>query len=195
MSLRYALLGLLSLRPMSGYEMKKVIDDSVRHFWAADRSQIYRTLATLVEEGLADRRTVVQDDRPNRHVHELTEEGLAAFDAWLVTPVHEPPVREPFLLRLFFADRLPPAAVRDLLQRRREQAGEHLAALQTISTADGDGELGSLLRDATLEYGISQARAEIAWAEATLRRLQRVGTDATGADGATDHTPGDPAPH
>ena len=48
MSLEYAILGFLSYKPFSGYEMKKAFDNSVRHFWYADQSQIYRTLARAV---------------------------------------------------------------------------------------------------------------------------------------------------
>jgi DNA-binding PadR family transcriptional regulator len=91
MSLRHAILGILSIQPMSGYDLKKVVNGSVGHFWTADQSQIYRTLATLVTDGLATRRTVPQDDRPNRHVHSITDAGteqLSFAAAGTVTAVN-----------------------------------------------------------------------------------------------------------
>jgi hypothetical protein len=44
MSLEFAILGFLNYQPYSGYDLKKIFDTSVRHFWPADQSQIYRTL-------------------------------------------------------------------------------------------------------------------------------------------------------
>ncbi|MEU8896143.1 PadR family transcriptional regulator [Nocardia sp. NPDC048505] len=174
MSLRHAILGLLSLAPMSGYDLKKTIDQSVGHFWAADQSQVYRTLAELVEHGLASRRTVVQQERPNMHVHSVTERGLAELDSWLTSAPRTPPVRDPFLARLFFADRLPPGRTAELLHARRREVTEQLTALQAISIPAEAAGLGETLRLATLDYGIAAAEAELAWLERTQRRLERI---------------------
>ncbi|MEV0248847.1 PadR family transcriptional regulator [Nocardia sp. NPDC050712] len=174
MSLRHAILGLLAIEPMSGYEVKKTIDASVGHFWAADQSQVYRTLADLVDHGLAARRTVVQEERPNMHVHSLTELGAAELDAWLVAPLRMPPTRDPFLARLFFADRLPPGGIAEVLDaRRRELAGE-LAALRAIAVPAAAADLGAALRLATLDYGITVVEAELAWLDRTQRELERI---------------------
>jgi PadR family transcriptional regulator AphA len=54
MSLEYSILGFLSYKPFSGYDLKKAFDNSVRHFWYADQSQIYRTLARLTEQGYVE---------------------------------------------------------------------------------------------------------------------------------------------
>lgn len=178
MSLRHAILGILAIEPMSGYDLKKVIDQSVAHFWQADQSQVYRTLATLVSEGLATRRTVLQDDRPNMHVHTATGLGLAELDDWLTSPLPTPVLREPFLARLFFAGRLPREDVLRLLAERRRVVEEALAALEAVaadvaaeaSTPDG---LGPVLRLATLDYGLVHDRAELSWLDATTERIQR----------------------
>ncbi len=52
MSLEYAILGFLNYHPYTGYDLKKIFDTSIRHFWPADQSQIYRTLARLTERVL-----------------------------------------------------------------------------------------------------------------------------------------------
>jgi len=114
MSLRYVHLGFLSLKPLSGYDLKRLFDDSVRHFWTADQVQIYRTLGQLADEGLVEVRVIEQEKRPDRKAHRITAAGLVALD-WLRSPLEPVPVREPFLLRLFFAGRLPKAEVLPLL--------------------------------------------------------------------------------
>jgi PadR family transcriptional regulator, regulatory protein AphA len=173
MSLRHAILGILSIQPMSGYDLKKTIDQSVGHFWTADQSQVYRTLAALVEDGLASRRTVAQDERPNLHLHTVTDRGLVALDEWLASPLQTPPMREPFLARLFFADRMPPEAIRELLEVRRREVGEQLAALEAIAVSVDDADIGQVLRLATLANGIAHAKTELEWLDDTARRLER----------------------
>ncbi|NED97716.1 PadR family transcriptional regulator [Phytoactinopolyspora alkaliphila] len=174
MSLRHAILGLLSIQPMSGYELKKVIDESVGHFWTADQSQVYRTLSTLVDDGLASRRTVVQEDRPNLHLHSATDRGLAELDTWLASPLQTPPIREPFLARLFFADRLPADRIQKLVDTRRQEVAEQLAALEAIAVPANATEAGQVLRSATLANGIAHARAELDWLASTQRQLERI---------------------
>ena len=174
MSLRHAILGLLSIKPMSGYELKKVIDESVAHFWPSDQSQVYRTLSGLVDSGLASRRTVVQEERPNMHVHSVTDLGSAELDSWLASPLRTPPTRDPFLLRLFFADRLPPEQIRELLQARRQELSAYLATLEAIAVPAEPADIGQALRLTTLDYGITVAEAEIAWLDAAQQRLERI---------------------
>lgn len=177
MSLRHSILGLLSIQPMSGYDLKKVIDESVGHFWTADQSQIYRTLSDLVDGGLASRRTIVQEGKPNLHLHSVTESGLAELDRWLASPPTTQPAREPFLARLFFADRMPVAQIRELLERRRQEVNEFLAGLEAIPVPPDPTDLGQVLRLATLDYGMTQARAELEWLDATEARLDRIEHD------------------
>ena len=89
MSLEYAILGFLNYHPYTGYDLKKIFDTSIRHFWPADQSQIYRTLARLTEQGFAEMEKVPQDDRPDRKVYSITEAGRAELMKWLSGP---PPI-------------------------------------------------------------------------------------------------------
>jgi len=95
MSLDYALLGFLNYHPYTGYDLKKIFDTSVRHFWPADQSQIYRTLARLTEQGLAEMEKVPQEDRPDRKVYHITEAGRAELLKFLSGP---PPMGDPAVL-------------------------------------------------------------------------------------------------
>lgn len=173
MSLRMSILGLLSIEPMSGYELKRHIDESVGHFWSADHSQIYRTLASLVADGLATRTTIVQHDRPNMHVHEPTKEGLEALDAWLQETVTPQAPREPFLAKLFFVSRLGPQAALDLLRERRQQISDALIALEAITVDEPSAGLDAMLHAATRENGIAHAGAELEWIDRTAAAVRQ----------------------
>jgi DNA-binding PadR family transcriptional regulator len=66
MSLRQAILGFLSIRPLSGYDLKRTFDQSVRHFWSADQAAIYRMLGELEADGLVEYERIAQETRPDR---------------------------------------------------------------------------------------------------------------------------------
>jgi len=184
MVLRYLVLGLLTVRPMTGYDLKRAFDTSVHHFWAADRSQLYRTLAALVDAGLAEVEVVPQESYPDRKVHRVTPAGREALRAWLASPLEAEDSREPFVGRVFFADQLDDAGVAALLASRRAQAEEAVAALTAEQErvaavlADGDpdadrvrGTRGLALRLATLRHGLAHARTELAWLDETEREV------------------------
>lgn len=174
MSLRYAILGFLSHSPMTGYELKKHMGHTVAHFWTADQAQIYRTLTALAKDGHVAVETEAQDARPNKQVHSILPKGQAELDAWLASPLDPSPSREPFLMRLFFAGRMGPDLVRDLLKARLREVDEFVAALEAIPGADaGDNpDLAIRMRLATLSNGLAHARAERDWAQALLNELE-----------------------
>src|SRR2546429_5742806 len=72
---RYAILGVLSRRPMSGYDVKKLIERSIAHFWSESYGQIYPILNRLAAEGLAERRREGQPGQPDRPAHSLPSNG------------------------------------------------------------------------------------------------------------------------
>jgi len=132
MSLRHAILGFLSFEPMSGYDLKRAFDSSVRNFWAADKAAIYRALAVLGQEGLVTVHHVVQHGRPDRHEQHLSDAGRAELQRWLVAETDAPPRREPFLLKLFFSDQLNDEAVGQLFDEELGRNARELATLRGI---------------------------------------------------------------
>lgn len=171
MELRQAILGLLSIRPMSGYDLGRAFAGSVAHFWYADQSQIYRTLDRLAADGAIETERIRQQSQPDRKVHSLTDTGRQELEDWLVSPLEPERPKEPFLARLFFAQPLGPDGVEKLLLERQQSTTEFLENLQAIETPD-DG-WSSTLREATLRYGIAQVEAELAWIDQTRQHNDR----------------------
>jgi PadR family transcriptional regulator, regulatory protein AphA len=162
--MKHAILGLLDLAPMTGYDLKKNFDATIAHFWAGDQAQIYRTLTALVQAGLAEVSVVEQNGKPNRNVHSLTEAGRAELDGWLRSPLEQDSPREPFLARLFFAGRLDEDAVRHLIDERRQRAEAQLQILTSMRDEEPAASgLAHRLRLATLDNGIAHATTEISW--------------------------------
>src|SRR5690606_39758474 len=93
----------------------------------------YRTLAAIVDAGLAEVEVVPQESYPDRKVHTITDAGRAALRDWLGSPLEAEDSREPFLGRLFFADQVDDAGVAALLAARRAQAEETLRSEEHTS--------------------------------------------------------------
>lgn len=165
MTLARLILGLLSLSPMTGYELKKHFDATVSHFWAADKAQIYRTLASLVRDGLCEVETVQQENYPARQVHHITDAGRAVLKDWLESEPQPDAERNAFLGRMFFASQLGEEPVRKLLQGRRIAAERYLGSLAGQLEAHGPVAAGDpkYFQLATLRNGISHVRAELGW--------------------------------
>src|SRR4029450_9274695 len=100
MSLRGAILGFLSLEPTSGYTLKQRFDGSVRSFWSATQSQIFREPHALEEEGLVEVEAVPGNGKPERKVYSLTAPGRDALQRWLAEPLEPLGLRHPMLLKL-----------------------------------------------------------------------------------------------
>jgi len=75
-SLELALLGLIAEVPgVSGYDIMKIFDLSMAHYWHAHPTQIYPTLERMEEFGLIKRRNVVQRKFPNKRLYTITAAG------------------------------------------------------------------------------------------------------------------------
>lgn len=169
MSLKHALLGFLSAEPMTGYDLHKHFKQSANHFWAADQSQIYRTLADLESSGLVASTLEPQAGKPDRRIYHLLAQGKQEFETWLNSPLTDDVTREPFLLRVFFADSLGKRGVLALIEERRamvqgvlqefEQLNEELAPLVEAHRAS----LRVTLTTFTLRNGQLHYLAESQW--------------------------------
>ena len=135
MSLRHAILGFLSLRAMSGYDLKRAFDMSVRHFWTADQAAIYRALADLEAGGLVAHERIAQAARPDRKEFALTREGRRELDRWFAEAMPTAPRREPLLVKLFFAGQLDAVAIQAIVDSERAQVAAELGALCAYAAA------------------------------------------------------------
>ncbi|HAF62822.1 MAG TPA: PadR family transcriptional regulator, partial [Anaerolineaceae bacterium] len=107
MSLEHAILGFLNYRPFTGYDLKKVFDTSVQHFWSADQSQIYRTLNALTKKGWVEMEKVAQQDRPDRKVYHISDSGKEELLHWLSAPPLMGSPHSAPLVQVFFSAQLP----------------------------------------------------------------------------------------
>jgi DNA-binding PadR family transcriptional regulator len=178
MSLDHAILGFLNYHPYTGYDLKKIFDSSVQHFWPADQSQIYRTLNRLTKKGFAEKEKVVQEDRPDRKVYHITEAGRTELMEWLAGP---PPLDSPRsapLIQVFFSGQLSDEEILEKFEgfatlmrgilAQYDEVPDHLGPFQEEITSEREHFFWLL----TLENGIRSMRANLEWAESIIERIK-----------------------
>lgn len=126
-TLRYIMLGLLRIRPMSGYDIKQTFERAIASYWNAGNSQIYTTLKNLHKAGLIDAEVIVQTSRPNRKVYHLTATGNAELEKWLKESVPERFTKDEFLTKIFFCGETSDHIALTHLKEHRESLIKQLA--------------------------------------------------------------------
>ncbi len=179
MSLKHALLGILTVKPMTGYELKQFFDSSVQHFWNAELSQIYPTLKVLEENGWVDKRLEVQESRPNKKIYDITDGGREEFTRWVRHPQPAGDMRDPFLIKVFFGTELPVEDMLVLIRRQMEEQQKVLAFSEAVlreRIREGVQNLHStrhgLFWTLTLEMANAYRRAYIEWCTASMQLLE-----------------------
>jgi DNA-binding PadR family transcriptional regulator len=171
LGLRYALLGLLARRPLTGYEILKRFTRSIVFFWNAKRSQIYAELRRIEHLGLVTSQVEIQQGRPNKRKYTMGPAGGEALRKWLDAPAPLQPIKDEMLLKTFFSDPLPPARVADRLRRRAEEHDRIVAEFEGIK-ASLEARWGPLettadrplaFRYLVLEHGIRFERLYADW--------------------------------
>ena len=145
MSLEHAILGFLNYRQFSGYDLKKIFDTSVSHFWPADQSQIYRTLAKLSEYGWASVERVEQEKKPDRKEYLITEEGQKELAAWLLAPQTFGDHRSPQLIQVFFAGQLTDEQIKNIRHKLTDSPELQQAMIAALSLDSSDARNGLML--------------------------------------------------
>ena len=166
-----AILGALSLMPMTGYALREQIRDTLGHFWSESFGQIYPALAVLEGQGLVERNP---SDGSRSTTYGITDAGIARLRELLAEPPQESRPRNGLMLRLFFGAQLGADACRELILQARESAEEQLSELdlarQELLRDPGLAEAARYIT-LTISAGEHSARATITWANEALDQL------------------------
>lgn len=201
MSLRYALLALLRVGPLTGYDLQKQFAVSVGHVWHAPDSQIYPELRKMEADGLVTAEEISWGAKATKRRYHATAAGDQAFLDWMNAPLAYSRVRDPAHLRAAYLESASPQAARQFLhghiEHHREQLDQWQAEIRAIDaltnpmlvrrlavTEPADRRKTILFKRFTYEGLIAQAENEIAWARKGLRIL-----DDLEADGQAAPTP------
>lgn len=162
---RYAVLGALTLRPMSGYDLRRFFSTNIGFFWSESYGQLYPMLRALSAEGLVES-TGEPGDR--RREYRITDRGRRVLSDWLTIPATLEVRRIELLLKLFFAGNGPPGVAREQVRRFRAVQEEKLASYALVqarlnTTRTARHEMAYWLT--TLAFGKRQAEAMLAFCD------------------------------
>jgi DNA-binding PadR family transcriptional regulator len=182
---KFAILGVLSIQPMSGYDVKQVIDRSISNFWREGYGQIYPILKQFANEGLATSHVERRRGKPDRYVYTLTERGWEALRRWLAEPAEYHPERNELLLKLFFGRHSSVAINLGHVQQYRSVMVALLGRFEAIEShlrneQPASGDLPYWL--ITLRHGQHLSRALLAWCDETIATLATLGEEQPGGE-------------
>ncbi len=159
--------GMITCGQRTGYDIKRFVDKTTRHFMAISYGQLYPELKRLAEAGLVVGSAAPTGERA-RTEYALTEAGREALEAWLRSDaelLYE--LRDEAMLKLFFSDSAPDRRI-EIVRAMRARNERKLAELRALEPHAALGPVGPRL---TLELGIGMSQWLIEWCEAAERRL------------------------
>jgi len=176
---KFALLGLLSLGPMSGYDIKKFTDISISYFWNENFGHIYPVLKKMEKEGFVTKRVEETKGRPNRNVYTITDSGKDELREWLTLSPEEYSIRNELLLKIFFGALTSKETIIGMIRDEKERHEKKREALDSIE------EMISIKKDdkfegdrpfwlITLRYGKKMLQAITEWCDESIEILSEL---------------------
>ncbi len=158
MTLENGILGFLAMKPMSGYDIRRLFAMSASYFWPADQTQIYRTLKMLVQEGLVEMVAQVKGETVDRKIYAITEKGRE----WNSTSIQMNSIedfisRDAFLVQLFFAGALEAKELEAFLDAQLRNIRE----VERVLRANYDRNFGRFLEMTGLEQEDMRVRSAV----------------------------------
>jgi PadR family transcriptional regulator, regulatory protein AphA len=170
MSLRHAMLGLLSAGPASGYDLLKTFEMSLANAWSATQSQLYGELIKMAGDGLVE---VISEGPRGRKEYAITTAGKAELHHWMTEVEPEPLRRNAILLRVFFLHLLEPEQARAYLRNQAEQAAErHNELVKLAEFIQGGDDPETTYGRMALEWGLRATALSRDWAEWAVSQVK-----------------------
>lgn len=175
MSVKHALLALLSEGPKYGLQLREEFEARTGEVWPLNVGQVYTTLQRLERDGLVE--SEGDDDGPQKGFR-ITPDGTSELDKWLRTPpdLSSPP-RDELVIKVLVAMRVPGVDVRDLIQVHRR----HLVELmQQWTRLKEDAQELDLSFALVVDAELFRLDSVIRWLDAADGRIKRAGSDGPG---------------
>ncbi|HEY5266307.1 MAG TPA: PadR family transcriptional regulator [Acidimicrobiales bacterium] len=208
MSLKHALLALLTSEPMTGYDLVKSYRASAGLVWHAPDSQIYPVLRKMESEGLISGTPVPRGEHTTKQQYSITEAGVRSFREWMNTTLEYSRERDPAHLKAAYFEWATPEAARRQLLAHIDHYRSRVEVWRSMATALADHSDPTVAKrlkafpepswEAIIEYKIfayeglvAQAEQQIIWARRGLELIDRLSGHAVRAaeDESTSRAP------
>ena len=168
---KYAILGILSISPGSGYDIKRYCDSVIANVWHENFGHIYPVLNNMLAEGLIKRKE--DNESTRKKEYQITGKGKDEFLNWIVEPTQYAPVRSEFMLKLLFSSKLPKE---NRIKMIEDYKTHHKLKYEELEKMEKDltqrvKEVSTerkLYLGVTLRYGILSTKAAITWCDEVI---------------------------
>lgn len=177
---QFAILGMLTLEPMSGYDFRKAAEQCLGFFWRESYGQIYPTLKTMLEKGYVSVSREKSEGKPDKRVYAITRKGREVFRKWLDQKTGREPKRNELLLKLFFGGKTDPdGQIRELesILRENEIVLSELKSIEGWHLEHYSHHALTPYWLVTIRYSIHRMTATIAWCRESIAALQKARTE------------------
>lgn len=173
----YAILGMLAIKPMSGYQIRQLIQMSTANFWSESDGQLYPALSKLAEQGLIAEKVSLKKDIREKKVYRITPKGQAELKKWLALEAETHTVRSEFMLKMFFGANVTPTMNLEHVEIFRSQIKSKLARLFEIKNTIEQEDKSSPHFPywmMSIDYGIKQGTAQLEWCDNVMLTLKKM---------------------
>jgi DNA-binding PadR family transcriptional regulator len=175
-SVRHALLALLSEGPKYGLQLRQEFEGRTGDIWPLNVGQVYTTLQRLERDGL-----VVSDgqaDEGPQKGYRITEQGEQELTAWLATPPDlSAPPRDELVIKVLVAARMPGVDVHEVIQSHRRYLVELMQQWTRLKEDEASVDLAFGL---AVDAELFRLDSVVRWLDAADGRIKRA---SAGADG------------
>lgn len=172
---QYAILGCLTINPMSAYEIKRYIQKSIAFFWTESEAQLYPTLKSLLLKKWVSAHEEAASKAGLKKVYTITEAGQKALQEWLGKKTDRLVYRNELLLKLFFGSNQSDKKNSALIEMTLHESEEMLNGLLEIKKLLAKKNISKKRMpylDIVLDNGIESFNAEIAWCKSSLKKIK-----------------------
>jgi DNA-binding PadR family transcriptional regulator len=179
MSVRHALLALLSEGPKYGLQLREEFEARTGEVWPLNVGQVYTTLQRLERDGLVESDDDDGQDGPQKGFR-ITTAGATELAGWLRTPpdMSSPP-RDELVMKVLVALRVPGTDVRDVIQVHRRYLVQLMQQWTRIKESEGESDLSLAL---VVDAELFRLDAVVRWLDAADGRIKRAAAGPAQAD-------------
>jgi DNA-binding PadR family transcriptional regulator len=179
MSVRYAVLALLSEGPKYGLQLRDEFEKRTGEVWPLNVGQVYTTLQRLERAGLVDSESDADSEPGLQKAYRLTAEGAAELDNWLRTPpdLASPP-RDELVIKVLVAIHVPGVNVHEVIQAHRRRVVELMQEWTRVKRDASEDDVSLAL---VVDAELFRLDSVVRWLDAADSRLNRRQPEPTGA--------------
>lgn len=172
----FAILGMLSIGPMSGYDIRQVMQKNTSLFWAESDGQLYPALNKLTALGYISQK-IDKNAIREKKVYQITKQGKAILKKWLAETPETHIVRSELMLKLFLGANLDPKINIEHIRIHQYQTKAVLAELLESKASFEKNHVDSPhfpYWQMTMDFGIRLAKLKIQWSGDVIKKLTKM---------------------